>query len=340
MNRLFLSNSTRPALHSAALLLAVWAICFHGAARVTSAQSGSAENEDNGKGVRFGDFVTEYWQVGVKIRAIGGSCQGFYVTIPVPNDWYDQEVKLVDEDFSLHVGRVKYRVMDHGVRQMVLNIPRIQADSEARALVTFEVKTRVVLPPENTDIFTIPKRVDREIKIHTNPSPYINSRSSSIRRKVRELVAGKDKAWEQVRAIYDFVHDEVKIAPSGKMVGSEATLRNMSGIGEDKVNLFVALCRSHGVPCRIVWVRGHFYPEFYLIDDEKVGHWFPCEVVGNTDFGSYSKPRPILQRGDNIKVPEKKERLRFVPEFLQGKKSRGKPRITFIRAKVAKPMPK
>lgn len=292
---------------------------------------------DNGKGVRYGEEITEYWQVGVKIKAIGGTCQGFYVTIPIPNSWHDQDVKLEDEDFSTHVGKVKYRVMDEGVRQMVLNIPRVPADSEARALVTFEVKTRAILAPEKTDIFEIPSRVSRDIKIHTNPSPYINSRSTAIRKKVKELVEGKTTAWEQVRAIYDFVHDEVEVIGSAKMAGSEAALRNMKAIGEDKVNLFVAMCRSHKVPCRIVWIRGHFYPEFYLEDDEKVGHWFPCEVVGNTDFGSFSKPRPILQRGDNIKVPEKKERQRFVAEFLQGRKSQGKPQISFIRAKVAKP---
>ena len=271
---------------------------------------------------------------------IGGTCQGFYTTIPIPGDWHDQQVKLEVEDFSTHVGRVSYRVMDHGVRQMVVNIPRVPADSEARALLTFEVKTKTVLPPENTEIFKIPKRLAREIRIHINPSPYINSRSSAVRRKVKELVADKTNVWEEIRAIYDFVHDEVKVTGAGKMVGSEATLRNMNGIGEDKVNLFVAMCRTHKVPCRIVWVRGHFYPEFYLLDDEEVGHWFPCEVVGNTDFGSYSKPRPILQRGDNIKVPEKKERQRYVAEFLQGKKSQGRPQISFIRAQVPKPATK
>lgn len=309
-------------------------VLFHGS--LAPAQQNTPA-VDNGKGVRYGEEVTEYWQVGLTIKALGGACQGFYATIPIPNDWHDQDVKLVDEDFSTHVGQVKYRVMDHGVRQMVVNIPRVPADSEARALVTFEVKTRAILPPEDPSIYEIPGRVDRDIRIHTNPSPYINSRSTAIQRKVKELVEGKSTAWEQVRAIYDFVHDEVKVEGAGKMVGSEATLRNMRAIGEDKVNLFVAMCRAHDVPCRIVWVRGHFYPEFYLIDDEGVGHWFPCEVVGNTDFGSLSKPRPILQRGDNIKVPEKTERQRFVAEFLQGRKSRGKPQIAFVRSQVPKP---
>ena len=303
-------------------------------------QSERDESVDNGKGVTYGEEIIEFWQVGLKIKAIGGTCNGFYATIPIPGDWADQEVKLVDEDFSTHVGRVSYRVMDHGVRQMVVNIPRVPPESEARALVTFEVRTKTVLAPEDPSSLVIAKRLDRAVRPHTNPSPYINSLSSAIRRKVKELVADKETAWEQIKAIYDFVHDDVAVISGSKLSGSEATLRLKKAIGEDKVNLFVAMCRAHGVPCRIVWVRGHFYPEFYLQDDEKIGHWFPCEVIGNTDFGSYSKPRPILQRGDNIKVPEKKERQRYVPEFLQGRKSSGKPQITFVRSKVAPPKEK
>lgn len=311
---------------------------------ISSSLLGQVDSEstdsDSGKGPRYGEAVVEYYQVGLKILAIGGNCNGFMATVPVPGDWYDQEVKLVDEDFSTHIGKVKYRVMDHGIRQMVVSIPRVPKDTEARALLTFEVKTRVVLPPKDPSILREPKRVGRDIKLHTNPSPYINNRSSAIRRKVKELVADKENVWQEIEAIYDYVHKQVGIQSAGKMVGSEATLRNESGIAEDKVNLFVAMVRSHGIPCRIVWVRQHFYAEFYLQDDDGEGYWFPCELVGNRDFGSFSKPRPILQRGDSIKVPEKKERQRFVAEFLQGKRSTGKPRISFIRSKVAKPMDK
>ncbi len=297
------------------------------------------EPSDNGKGVNYGKEIVEYWQVGVRIKAIGGVCSGFMCTIPIPNDWHDQEIKLEDEQLSPHIRAVKYRVMDHGVRQMVVSIPRVQPDAEAKALLTFEVRTKTILPPNDTTIFKKAKRVPREVKIHTNPSPYINNRSSNVRKKVKELVVDKENVWEEVKALYDFVHKDVGLTNTQKMVGSEATLREMKGIGEDKVNLFVALCRAHGIPCRIVWVRGHFYPEFFLHDDDDVGHWFPCEIVGTEDFGSYSKPRPILQRGDNIKVPEKKERQRFVAEFLKGKRSPGKPQVTFVRQKVAKPMP-
>jgi len=38
-----------------------------------------------------------------------------------------------------------------------------------------------------------------------------------------------------------------------------------------------------------------------------------------------------LQKGDNIRVPERKEPYRFVPEFFTGKKALGKPQVEFVR---------
>ena len=41
----------------------------------------------------------------------------------------------------------------------------------------------------------------------------------------------------------------------------------------------------------------------------------------------------ILQKGENIKVPEKKEPQRCVPEFVKGKVGRGmgRPSVNFVR---------
>ena len=46
--------------------------------------------------------------------------------------------------------------------------------------------------------------------------------------------------------------------------------------------------------------------------------------------------RPILQKGDNFKVPEKKERQRYVSEFLKGNAvaGGGKPSVEFIREAI------
>ena len=64
-------------------------------------------------------------------------------------------------------------------------------------------------------------------------------------------------------------------------------------------SLFVAICRADGIPARLVRVPGHCYPEFYLLDRDGKGRWFPCQAAGTRAFGGMPDPRPILQKGDN-----------------------------------------
>ena len=67
-----------------------------------------------------------------------------------------------------------------------------------------------------------------------------------------------------------------------------------------------------------------------LIDKNKKAHWFPAVVVGPREFGQLSEPLPILQKGDSIRVPEKKQRQKFVAEFASAKGA-AKPIIKFVR---------
>jgi len=78
-------------------------------------------------------------------------------------------------------------------------------------------------------------------------------------------------------------------------------------------------------------VPQHCYPEFYLVDEQGHGYWFPCQVGGIRSFGQIDETRPILLKGDNFKDPERpRERFRFVPEFVKGGAG-SRPSIQFIR---------
>ena len=85
---------------------------------------------------------------------------------------------------------------------------------------------------------------------------------------------------------------------------------------EEMTSLFVALCRNARVPARMVWIPDHCYPEFYLEDADGEGFWFPCQAAGTRQFGRMDEYRPVLQKGDRFKVPEKKVPVRYVSEFL------------------------
>jgi transglutaminase-like putative cysteine protease len=279
------------------------------------------------QGVQPDKQLTQRWQVGAVIQAVGGPCLGLFGTAPVPTEWPEQQVRIVDEDVSQFVDRVNYR--DAGaVKQMVFSIRQLPAGETANVLVTFEVTKNSVLAPENPDRFVIPRNAPRDVRIYLGASPQIEVRHSSVRSKVKEIVHDEQTAWKQVEAIYDWVRDNVKYQ-NGPDKGAVAALRDSNGNKHDLTSLFIALCRANKVPARTVWVPDHCYAEFYLMDQQGQGHWFPCQVAGTRDFGSMPDHRPILQKGENITVPEEREPQRFVPEFLRGRG--GQPKVEFVR---------
>jgi hypothetical protein len=281
------------------------------------------------KGVRFGEATVHRYQAGVVIDAVGGPCRGLYVTIPVPADWPEQQVKIVDEQFSPAVRGVRYRNTIPGLRQMLVNIPSIAAGQTVRALVTYEVRRRPILPPRDTCILEIPQKVNRRMLPYLATSIYIEPRNRQVNALAKRVTADKATAWAKVEALSRAVREHVEHRTTDSRKGAARALRDGHAGNQDMTALFVALCRAIKVPARTVWVSGHCYAEFCLHDDKGNGHWVPCQVAGTWQFGENSTRRTILQKGDSFQVPEKRERQPFVREFVKG--SGGRPRVKFVR---------
>jgi transglutaminase-like putative cysteine protease len=163
------------------------------------------------------------------------------------------------------------------------------------------------------------------------PSPQIEITNPKIRAFAKELTEGKATAWEQVEAIYNGVREKVKVE-NEKLQGAVNTLRDGKGAEEDVAAVFIACCRAHKVPARSLFVPDSCHAEFYLEDAAGKGAWYPVVIDGDKAFGFRPLATIILQRGDNIRVPEVKEPLRFVPEHLTGKGGGGgRPQVEFVR---------
>jgi len=284
-------------------------------------------------GVRYGEQLVQHWKVGMVIRATGGACRELKGTATVPTNWPEQTVKIVEENVSPQVRDVRYRTLDNGVRQMLVYIPALSANETARVLITYEVTRCAILAPEDPSKFVLPTKLPREVRMYLSSSPYIETRDRRIQAKAREVVKDKETAWEKVEAIYDWVRDAVEYR-NGDLKGALAAMRDGHGDCEELTSLFIALCRCNKIPARTVWIPGHCYPEFYLQDADGNGHWIPCQAAGTRDFGAMPDYRPVLQKGDNFRVPEKpKERQRYVAEFLTGRPfpGSGKPTVQFFR---------
>lgn len=269
------------------------------------------------------------WKVGAKIVTGSNACRDMLITIPVPTEWPEQTVSIVAENFPSLVQDVTYRDLDSGVKQMVVKIRTVPPKTIVELDVTLAVEVSEIVAPAITTGFSVPEKVDKDIKQYLGVSPGISYRNSKLRKQVKEIVADKKTAWQQVESIYDWVRDNIEFR-EGDPQDCLSAFRTKSGCAEDLVGLFVAMCRAHDVPARMVWVEGHQLAEFYLVDQDNQGHWFPCNVAGLRDFGANSDPRIILQKGDNIRVPEKEQRQKYVAEFVTGS-GRSKPAVGFVR---------
>ena len=259
--------------------------------------------EGDPKGTKTGEATVQKWQCGVIINATSGPCTGLKGYVPVPIDWPEQQVRVLEEDIS-PLAKINYEMVEGTSRVMTISVPQLPAGQQAKALVTFEVHRSPIIPPENTESLVLPdpKKLPREIRPFLAPSPLIETKHPKVRAAAREAIGDKAKAWEKVEAIYDWVRERVKYQ-KGPIKGALAGLNDGTGDCEEMTSLFIAICRINDIPARTVWVPDHCYPEFYLLDEEGNGHWFPCQAAGSRAFGGIPEVRPILQKGDNFRPP-------------------------------------
>jgi hypothetical protein len=288
--------------------------------------------EPSASGPRFGDLRTQRYRVGVAVTAEGGPCRGIYATLPIPADWPEQKVQVVGEDVSPDVRSLRYRMLPGGVKQMVVEIPDLPAGARAHAIVTFALERAAILAPTETDSLTIPQKPDRALRGFLGASPFIETRHPKIVKLARSTGENRE-GWSKVEAIYDTVREKVEYR-NGELKGAARALADGWGDCEELTCLFIAMARVEGIPARTVWVEGHCYPEFYLVDATGQGWWFPCQAAGSRAFGAMPDQLPILQKGDSFRDPDRPgQSLRYVSEFIRGSAvdGGGSPKVTWIR---------
>ena len=289
--------------------------------------------------VQLRDPQVSRWQIGLEIKGGDGVSTGIVATAPIPRRWPEQQLKLIEVDQTDNVKRLHYRDVTGGGRQMVISIPRLRAGEVARAVLTVEVSRSSIIGPVATDALQVPVRLAAELRSYLTPSPLIESTNALIRQKAADVASEHERAWSKVEAIYRWVQANVEYQTGAPLKGALAALKDGNGDCEEMTSLFIAMCRANKIPARTVWVPGHCYPEFHLQDAEGKGHWYPCQAAGDYQFGSMTESRPILQKGDNFKVPDSRQRVHYVQPTMKASDYRGStpPSVSFIRKPVAMP---
>ena len=286
-------------------------------------------------GAVFGEEKVYHYEAGVIIKS-RGVCEHVFGTMPVPMEWPEQSVQMIKEDLSPQV-QVEYVRIAPTVTHMQVKASSLAAGEEAKAVVTFEVRVRQQQAPENVATYRIPEKLPKSLRMFMGKSPYIEVNHSKVRKAMKEALAETEEEheateitpWLQVEKFYDWTREHVEYK-NGPLKGAVAALQDGNGDCEELTSLFIALCRTHKVPARTVWVPGHCYPEFYLETADGTGRWFPCQAAGDRHFGELHE-RPILQKGDNFRVPWSAKPQRYAAEHLEVKQAEVKPEVKFIR---------
>ena len=284
--------------------------------------------------LKLGEQTTSQWRFGLVVKAPAGAVNGIVATMAVPSDFPEQKVKIVKEEISPNVKRVSYRDLG-GVKQMVVSIPRVAAGEEASAVVTFEIVKSEIEKSDDVTGLSLASKPAKDLSKYLLPSPYIESTDPKIKQLAPTIIKDKEDAWQKVEAIFDYVQENVKYEFSTDIHPAVDALKAGKGDCEELTSLFIAFCRANRIPARAVWVPGHCYPEFYLQDSQGRGTWFPCQVAGDGHiFGWMDEERPILQKGDNFKVPDEKGPQRYVKQFFKAANAEANPEVRFVLEQV------
>ena len=150
-------------------------------------------------------------------------------------------------------------------------------------------------------------------KPHLTAAPGVETRDRQLKQLHAELAREDGTAWEQARVYYDWIRENIQYR-QGKFLGAKKTYTSRIGDCEDFTALFVTLCRMEGIPARTVWIEGHAYAEFYLVDQQNQGYWIPVELTGAPWFGKAAQYDPILQKGDRFRDNIARRYVRYVPQ--------------------------
>jgi hypothetical protein len=283
-----------------------------------SSSSPLANSAASSYGVRIGEARVVRYQIGAKIKTGAGAFTGVTVRLPVPNEWPEQRVSVIAEELYDRASEIRYRVLDAGVRQMMIAIPQVPGQTEANVLITYEVSVSPIFAPEQTIGLKKPKKVSKETKFFIGDSPLINTREKVLKKLVAAEVPSELEPWDALATAHRWILDHITETVS-KVQSTDDTLEKKQGCNEDRAALFVAMARAMDVPARLVMVEGSQHAEFCLEDPDGNLHWYPCSFRGSGEFGSLSNPAVVFQKGDNVKEPEAGKRVRLVREYINGK---------------------
>lgn len=274
------------------------------------------------------------WQSVARVTAGQSGVRELVLTMPVPADWPEQSVVVTEERVPEEMTAWNVRELKTAPRQMVGYLPQLAAGESALVSLRFDIEVHQLLAPEDPAIYRLPARIPKEMQTWLDESPGISHRDSRIRALVNELAEGCEYDWQRVERIRQWILDNI-VPDAEDRPDTVVTLKQRQGTSENRVRLLVALMRASKIPARMVWADQIEYAEFWMVDGQNRGQWFPVDCSAAWPVGTAPAPAVILQKGDHFRVPEKpQESLNFVFGYASAKGT-SRPRVEFAEGLVS-----
>ncbi|MBW1822947.1 MAG: transglutaminase domain-containing protein, partial [Deltaproteobacteria bacterium] len=131
------------------------------------------------------------------------------------------------------------------------------------------------------DSYSIPHR--GSLLKYLDPTPFIQSDNKTIIKKAQEIISNEKDALKAVNLINMWVYQNIEKKPTLSIPSALDVLKVKVGDCNEHATLFVALCRSVGIPSKlcagIVYNQGSFY--YHAWSDVFVGRWISVDPTMN-----------------------------------------------------------
>jgi hypothetical protein len=268
--------------------------------------------------LELADPRTYRLKVIIRVEANDGAVKGVLAMGPIPMDWPEQRVRLISQKLSPNA-TASEQILKGQAAILKLQTAQIPKGGSAFVERLYEItrfRTKFSIPG---DQLKPPRAIPAELKDQfAGVAPGVEIKSQQMIELAESLrkTNEQDGAWEMIKSFWSWTRDNVKFE-NGDFRGALYAIENRCGDCEEMSALFVGLCRLSGISARSVWVEGHDYPEFYLVDKHGKGHWIPAQVVGPPWFGEITEYRPIFQKGDRFYDPLQQKYVRYVPHTVK-----------------------
>jgi hypothetical protein len=254
-------------------------------------------------------------KVGIELTG-RGNATGIQATTPVPVPLPEQQVERATVEKAGCLA--DFRRLAPQAGQLLLASPAIVKGQTIRAVATMRLTLSKSYHAFEKEQFPQQQpRISKQLASqYLHDSPGIQTRAGEVKDLANKIAGRMAHPWDKAYAFYKWVWENIR-PQIGPYTSVLAAIDKRVGDCEERAAVFTALCRVSGIPARLVWVPNHNWAEFLVTDESGKGHWIPAHTSAYSWFGWTGVHELVLQKGDSIKIPEKRKPQRLMEDWMQ-----------------------